>query len=128
MAHIILTGATGLVGSAALAHMLSMPAGKISRISILTRRPVAMAEGKPNVSVINHSDFTSYPPELLETLKGADACICALGISVTQVSKEEYVKITVDCPVAAAKAFSGLSDNFKFIYVSGEGRVHHPEF
>lgn len=32
----------------------------------------------------------------------------------------EYVKITVDYPVAAAKAFAGLADYFKFVYVSGE--------
>jgi hypothetical protein len=32
----------------------------------------------------------------------------------------EYVKITVDYPVAAAKAFSTLSDSFKFVYVSSK--------
>jgi hypothetical protein len=33
----------------------------------------------------------------------------------------DYVKITVDYPLAAAKAFSTLHDPFKFVYVSGEG-------
>lgn len=33
----------------------------------------------------------------------------------------EYVKITLDYPLAAAKAFAGLSDSFNFVYVSGEG-------
>lgn len=90
MAHLILTGATGLVGSAALAHVLSvsLPAGKISKLSILSRRPVPMAEGKPNVEVIIQNDFTKYEPELLEKLKGAEGCIWAQGISVTQVDKE----------------------------------------
>jgi uncharacterized protein YbjT (DUF2867 family) len=90
MAHLILTGATGLVGSAALAHVLSMslPAGQISKLSILSRRPVPMAEGKPNVEVIIQNDFTKYEPELLEKLKGAEGCIWAQGISVTQVDKE----------------------------------------
>jgi hypothetical protein len=33
----------------------------------------------------------------------------------------EYIKITLDYPVAAAEAFAGLSDSFNFVYVSGEG-------
>lgn len=45
----------------------------------------------------------------------------------------EYIKITYQYPIAAAKAFSGLSDPFKFVYVSGEkispiptySHVHH---
>ena len=86
--HLILTGATGLVGSGALAHLLSLPSSQLSRLSILSRKPVPMAEGRPNVTVIEHQDFNQYPPELLEKLKGADGCIWALGISTTQVSKE----------------------------------------
>ncbi|KAJ7610771.1 hypothetical protein FB45DRAFT_875534 [Roridomyces roridus] len=41
----------------------------------------------------------------------------------TQVDKNEYVRITYDYPLAAAKAFSTLSekDHFNFVYVSGEG-------
>lgn len=86
--HLILTGATGLVGSATLAHILSLPAGSVSRLSILSRRPVPMAENKPNVTVIEHRDFSQYPPELLEKLKGANGCIWAQGISQNDVSKE----------------------------------------
>jgi len=88
MSHLILTGATGLVGSAALAHVLSLPAGKISKLSILSRRPVPMADGKTNVEVIIHKDFTTYGPEVLDKLKGAEGVIWAQGISVTQVDKE----------------------------------------
>lgn len=52
-----------------------------------------MAEGKPNVTVIEHKDFNEYGPELLEKLKGADGCIWAQGISQTQVSKERVFPI-----------------------------------
>lgn len=86
--RLILTGATGLVGSGALNHILNLPAGEVSRLYILSRSPVPMAEGKPNVTVIEHKDFNEYSPELLEQLRGADGCIWAQGISQTQVSKE----------------------------------------
>jgi uncharacterized protein YbjT (DUF2867 family) len=86
--HLILTGATGLVGSAVLSHMRSLPPGQIDRISILTRRPVPMAEGHQHVNVITHSDFGDYPQEVLEQLKGAEGCVWALGTPISMVSRE----------------------------------------
>lgn len=47
-----------------------------------------MAENKPNVTVIEHRDFSQYPSELLDKLKGANGCIWAQGISQSEVSKE----------------------------------------
>ncbi|GJJ06617.1 hypothetical protein Clacol_000810 [Clathrus columnatus] len=88
--HLILTGATGTAGSAVLKHCLADPA--ITRLSILSRRPIPQADGHSKANVIIHPDFTSYPRELLSQLEGAKACIWALGISQTQVKKDEYVK------------------------------------
>ncbi|KFY23057.1 hypothetical protein V493_06129 [Pseudogymnoascus sp. VKM F-4281 (FW-2241)] len=122
--HLILTGATGLIGTATLHHLLSAP--KVTKITILSRRPVPLAANNPKVTTIIHEDYTSYPPALLADLRGAQACIWALGVSINDVSKEEYEKITVDYAVAAAKAFSGLNDPFTFVYVSGEGAAINP--
>ncbi|KAJ5908056.1 hypothetical protein N7495_000738 [Penicillium taxi] len=124
--RLILTGATGLVGSSVLTHILSLPKGEVSQLFILSRGPVPMANNYPNVTVIEHKDFNNYPSDVLEQLKGASGCVWAQGISQSQVSKEEYVKITLDYPTAAAKAFSGLSDSFNFVYVSGEGATQTP--
>jgi hypothetical protein len=93
MAHLILTGATGLVGSAALAHILPIisPTGPISKLTILSRREVPMADGKEHVSVIKTSDFETYPDDLLLQLKGADGCIWALGtLRSTLLFKQHY--------------------------------------
>lgn len=88
--HVILTGATGLVGSGALGQLLvhMKAGGPVSRVSILSRSPVPMAEGKDGVTVIQHKDFEKYPSEVLKQLEGAEACIWAQGISQTQVGKE----------------------------------------
>ncbi|OAL28384.1 hypothetical protein AYO20_09501 [Fonsecaea nubica] len=160
MVHLILTGATGLVGASVLSHILSLPSTStpaIHKLSIITRSssipwlsttppPGTPAVNKhTQIEVIEHKDFTSYPPELLERLKGADACIWALGVSQNDVSKEQYVTITKDYTMEAAKAFSSLRESaaastsgppsedkpdgnkkFKFIYVSGEGATLHP--
>ncbi|KAJ5834209.1 hypothetical protein N7447_000235 [Penicillium robsamsonii] len=127
--HLILTGATGLVGSSVLDAMLKNAA--VSKISILSRSPVRMAEdaNDPRVHVIAHKDFESYKPELLDQLKDADGCVWALGTSQTNVTKEEYVKITKDYTLAAANAFSTIkppNHPFRFIHVSGEGATQTP--
>ena len=86
--HLILTGATGLVGSATLDAMIKMK--EVTKISVISRRPVKMAEdaADPRVNVILHKDFEKYDQELLDKLHGATGCVWALGISQTAVSKE----------------------------------------
>jgi hypothetical protein len=124
--HIILTGATGTVGAAVLQRCLSSP--NITQLSILSRRQFLLPTGNDldvhKARVIVHEDYSSYPDELLSsTLRGAEACIWAQGVSQAEVPKDEYIRITHDYPLAAAKAFSSLSDTgkFNFVYVSGEG-------
>lgn len=47
-------------------------------------------------------------------------------MKLTWIFGRDYVKITLDYPLAAAKAFSTLHDPFKFVYVSGEGATTTP--
>ncbi|KAG9785625.1 hypothetical protein KCU88_g2414, partial [Aureobasidium melanogenum] len=121
MVHLILTGATGLVGSSVLSHILSLPTGgNITRLSILTRNPAIPLLANPpppgtpsanrttEIEVIQHGDFARWPPDLLARLEGADACIWALGVSQMDVDRETYVRITRDFAIEAARAFSGL--------------------
>ena len=100
--HLILTGATGLVGTAVLEAMLSAP--EITRISVLSRRPVAMVDAfndktnnnkeNKNVQVLIHKDFGTYEPALLEKLRGAEGCVWAIGIpyrmSLTDDARNKY--------------------------------------
>ncbi|KAG5664639.1 hypothetical protein KAF25_008373 [Fusarium avenaceum] len=127
--HLILTGATGLVGSGVLDAMLKSK--DITKISILSRKPVPMAADDPRVNVILHKDFAKYEPQVLEQLQGANGVVWALGISQLKVTKEEYVTITKDYTLAAVKAFSSLvtaKEPFRFIYVSGLGATFNPTY
>lgn len=83
--HLILTGATGLVGSAVLHSMLTTPS--VTKISILSRRPVAQAEGHEKAKVIIQKDFATYEKGVLEELKDAHGVVWALGITSTAVDK-----------------------------------------
>ena len=84
--HLILTGATGLVGACALSNMLAQET--ISRITILSRRPVEMAKGHEKAKVIIHKDYKLYDTALLEELKDAQGCVWAQGVSQNDVGKE----------------------------------------
>ncbi|KAJ7053802.1 hypothetical protein C8F01DRAFT_1221634 [Mycena amicta] len=118
--HVILTGATGLVGTNVLHTCLASPA--ITKLSILSRRPFQLPASDNNTEIIIHKDYESYPPALITQLQGADACIWALGVGRGEVAKdEEYIRIMHDFPVAAAKAFSTLGERINFVFVSGEG-------
>ncbi|KAI1332369.1 putative nucleoside-diphosphate-sugar epimerase [Xylariaceae sp. FL0255] len=127
--HLILTGATGLVGSGVLDAMIKMK--DVTKISILSRRPVQHAEDAkdPRINVIIHKDFEKYDPSVLAQLKGANGCVWALGKSTMQVTKDEYVKLTKDYALAAAEAFRGIApenEPFNFVFVSGRGVTTEP--
>lgn len=98
--HLILTGATGLVGAAVLDNMLAQES--ISRISILSRRPVKMAEGHDKARVIIHKDFQTYDKALLDELRDAQGCVWALGVSQNDVNKE-YARLSAPPQYALAK-------------------------
>lgn len=115
--NIILTGATGTAGSAALRKAIADP--EVGRITVITRRPLSVEHEK--LRVIIHKDFKNYD-DILSELKDHQVALWCLGISQTKVSKEEYYVITYDYTLAAAKAFGAANpDSFTFLYLSGHG-------
>ena len=71
---VILSGATGYIGSEVLNQALAHPS--ITSLVCLTRRALPEpANGNPKVKVITFTDFLSYPPEILSQLEGAESCI-----------------------------------------------------
>lgn len=131
MAHLVLTGPTGLVGSAVLDAMLCSTS--VSKVTLLSRREVPQAQAHANKSkatTIVHTDYLSYPSSLLSQIDDADGCVWAQGISVNQVDKENYQRITVEYPLSFARAIindeSRGSRPFTFVYVSGEGATTTP--
>lgn len=109
--HLVLTGATGLVGSAVLDAMLKTPAHVLPKITVLSRRPVRMVDDynlarhqthteeqdreqqqEERVRVILHRDFARYDlqddDKLWDRIRDATGCVWALGIGQFQVGKE----------------------------------------
>jgi uncharacterized protein YbjT (DUF2867 family) len=114
--NILLFGASGTAGGAVLQACLETPA--VNEVRVIVRRPLGRTEEK--VWEIVHADFLNYV-EVAEAFREVDACLFCLGISVTQVSKEEFLKISHDYPIAAARMLKAESPGAAFHYISGAG-------
>lgn len=113
---ILVTGATGLLGAEVIRQAINDTT--ITEIIALTRNPVDIQH--PKLKTIIHKDFLKYD-DLSEVLKEVDACLWCLGISQSQVSKEQYHVITHDYTLAAASAMLHANPEITFLFVSGNG-------
>jgi nucleoside-diphosphate-sugar epimerase len=113
---LIITGATGMVGSEVLREAITD--NEIESITIIVRRPADITH--PKLKTILPQNFLDYS-SLENEFKNNDALIWCLGISQNVVSRDEYIKITYDYTIAAAKAIVQNNDELKFLFISGEG-------
>jgi len=114
--HVLLTGATGLVGSNVLNACLESP--EIRQITSLLRRPSGVQHQKLDEVLI--SDFMDYSGK--ESLfRNVDlACYC-LAVYAGNVSREDYRKITVEYTDVFASALKTHSPGATFCLFSAAG-------
>lgn len=71
---IVITGATGYIGTEVLRLAIANPS--ITHIFTLTRKPLPQPLlDVPKVTSIIHKDFSKYPETLMSNLTGVEACI-----------------------------------------------------
>ncbi|KAL2871643.1 putative nucleoside-diphosphate-sugar epimerase [Aspergillus lucknowensis] len=127
---VIIAGATGYIGQELLAQCLAHPS--ITSIVALSRRDVGIVNPKLRVCLMKDADYLSYAdPAVAEELKGAGACLWALGLRPSQALDEQHTRrVCVDYTAAAAAAFQRAHTTegsptgpsvvpFRFVYVSG---------
>ncbi len=90
----------------------------VEEVRAITRRGLMHTNAKLRTFV--HKDFLDYST-VQEAFHGIDACLYCLGVSVTQVSKEEYRRITYSYTMAAAQMFQLQCPGAAFHYISGRG-------
>jgi uncharacterized protein YbjT (DUF2867 family) len=122
---ILLFGGSGSAGGSVLRACLASP--DVESVRAIVRRPLQIA-ADPKLEVVLHQDFLDYSAVAAAFLD-VDACLDALGISVSQVSGEaEYRRITEGFALAAAAALRAGSPAAVFHYVSGQGASLNSRF
>lgn len=112
--HVVITGATGMVGEGVLFECMENPL--VERILIVTRKPSGVSH--PKVKEIIHQDFSNAEP-IKEQLKGYNACFFCLGVSSVGMKEDEYYALTYTLTLGFAKTLSEASPEVTFCYVSG---------
>lgn len=114
--HILLFGATGLVGRAALIECLDDPA--VTAVTAVVRRPTGTDH--PKLRELIHKDFLDYAA-IEADFDQCDACLYCLGISAAGMSEEDYRRITYEFAVAAGEAMLRANPQMRMCFVSGSG-------
>ncbi|KAL4879850.1 hypothetical protein BJY04DRAFT_192543 [Aspergillus karnatakaensis] len=129
---IILTGATGHIGRELLTQCLAHKS--ITSVIALSRRDLGVTNPKLRIHLMQESDFLTYDdPALVEELKGASACLWAIGLRPSQAGSDERTRVvSLDYTQRAAEGFQrvfeaslssleGRKRKFRFVYISGAG-------
>lgn len=114
--RVLLFGATGSAGAAVLEACLA--ASVVDEVRAVVRRPLPHKNTK--LRTFDHQNFLDYSA-VEDAFRDLDACMFCLGVSVTQVSKEDYRTVTYSYAMAAANMLKRCSPEAAFHYISGRG-------
>jgi uncharacterized protein YbjT (DUF2867 family) len=114
--NVVIFGATGMVGQGALQECLRD--SDVERVVAVVRAPSGRQHEK--LREIVHKDFLDF--RLIENeLTGLDACLFCLGVTSTGTTQADYLRMTYEFTVAAAKTLLRLNPGMTFVFVSGAG-------
>jgi uncharacterized protein YbjT (DUF2867 family) len=113
---VIIFGATGMVGAAALIECLEDP--EIEKVLTVGRRPTGREN--PKLEELIHEDFLDFS-SVRERFAEYDACLWCLGVSSAGMSEAEYRRITQHFTEAACKAMYVANPDMSVCFISGGG-------
>jgi uncharacterized protein YbjT (DUF2867 family) len=114
--HVVIVGATGMVGGYALRSALENPA--IASVTTIGRRKLGISHAK--LKEVLHQDFADCSA-LADALSGQDAAVYCLGTYTGSVSDTELRTITADYTIEFARVLRGSSPDAAFSFLSGNG-------
>lgn len=114
--NILLFGATGMVGQAALRGCLADP--DVTLVQTIGRKPTGIQH--PKLKELVHADLFDYSA-IEDQLHPFHACFFCLGVSSSGMSEADYTRTTYDLTLAAAQTLARLNPHMTFLYVSGAG-------
>jgi len=113
---VIITGATGMIGSLVLHECLT--SNDIEKITSIVRRPTGITHDK--LTEIIHDNFTDFSKIEAYFMKQDIAYYC-IGVYSGAVPRKEFSKITVHYTHAFAKTLKKHNPSTTFCFLSGQG-------
>ena len=114
--RVLLFGATGMVGQAALRACLQ--AEDVGEVVAVVRTP--SGQHHPKLRELQHDDLW-HPQPLADRLAGFDACFFCIGKTSAGMDEAQYTHFTYDMTLAVAQALAPDNPGMTFVYVSGAG-------
>jgi uncharacterized protein YbjT (DUF2867 family) len=114
--HLVIVGATGMVGGYALRYALDHAA--VGSVTSVGRRKLGISH--PKLKEVLHKNFADCSA-LADTLSGQDAAVYCLGTYTGSVSDAELRAITTDYTIELARVLRSSSPNAAFSFLSGNG-------
>src|SRR5580698_4628199 len=114
--HLVIIGATGMVGGYALRYALEQR--DVGAVTAIGRKKLGIAH--PKLEEVLHADFADCSA-LAAPLAGQDAAVFCLGTYTGVVTDAELRTITLDYTVEFARVLHGSSPGASFSFLSGSG-------
>ena len=114
--HLVIVGATGMVGGYALRFALDNFA--VKSVTSIGRKRLGVTH--PKLKEVLHQNFADCSP-LADVLSTQDGVVYCLGTYTGSVSAEQLRLITADYTIEFARVFRGSSPNAAFSFLSGNG-------
>lgn len=114
--HVIITGATGMVGEGILQECIANPA--VEKILLINRKPSGYSN--PKIEEVIHADLSDISV-IADKTKGYDACYFCVGVSAVGMTEGEYTQVTYDLTLGFAKTLTEVNPKMIFCYISGGG-------
>jgi uncharacterized protein YbjT (DUF2867 family) len=114
--HLVIVGATGMVGGYALRYALDHAA--VGSVTSVGRRKLGISH--PKLKELLHNNFADCSA-LANALSGQDAAVYCLGTYTGSVSDAELRAITADYTIEFARVLRSSSPNSAFSFLSGNG-------
>jgi uncharacterized protein YbjT (DUF2867 family) len=116
MKRVLMTGATGMIGSLVLNRCLH--SDDVAEVIAISRKPLKIVHEKLQEHITH--DFKHYN-DVEHLFEGIDVAYFCLGVYTGAVSDEVFKEITVDYTKAFAKTLKAKSPNARFSFLSGAG-------
>ncbi len=114
--NVIVTGATGMIGSRILQDCLKRD--DVGIVTSVARRPSGLQH--PKLREIVHVDFRNFS-QIADHFENQDVCFYCLGVCTGRVDRESFREITVDYTVAFAETLKRHCADSVFCFLSGQG-------